>query len=60
MIATQTITLHNNVEIITQVEIGEKYFIPSEIVTFEGNIEECMRACPHLKLKEISLNENVI
>ena len=52
MEADKIITLHNNVEIIAQVEIGEKYFIPSEIVTFEGNIEECMKANPHLKLKE--------
>ncbi len=52
MKADKVITLHNNVEIIAQVEIGEKYFIPSEIVTFDGNIEECMKANPHLKLKE--------
>ena len=52
MIAETVITLHNNVEIIAQVEIGEKYYIPSEIVTFEGNIEECMKSNPHLKLKE--------
>ena len=52
MIADKVITLHNNVEIIAQVEIGEKYFIPSEIVTFEGSIEDCMKANPHLILKE--------
>ncbi len=52
MEAETVITLHDNVEIITQVEIGEKYFIPSEIVTFEGNIEDCMKACPHLKMRE--------
>ena len=52
MIAKKTITLHNNLEIITQVEIGEKYFIPENIVTFDGSIEECMKANPHLILKE--------
>lgn len=52
MIAKKTITLHNNLEIITQVEIGEKFFIPENIITFEGDIEECMKANPYLILKE--------